>query len=70
MSSVVSHTPDKPAELLNREDALARQVATLPPSRRRDEFNRELADIRRLLEQLGYRRSASSRSPRNEQVTR
>jgi hypothetical protein len=46
--------------LLEREDALTAQarIVTRFSSRHKQEIERELAEIHRLLEQLGYRRTA------------
>jgi hypothetical protein len=50
----------KVSALLEREDALTAKarIVTRFSSRHKQEIERELADIHRLLEQLGYRRSA------------
>jgi hypothetical protein len=50
----------KVSALLDREDALTAQarIVTRFSSRHKQEIERELAEIHRLLEQLGYRRTA------------
>ena len=62
MRKVFSPPPEaaKVSALLEREDALTAQarIVTQFSSRHRQEIERQLAEIRRLLVQLGYRRTA------------
>ena len=44
-----------PAQLVQREAELARRARTIDDAKLRAELERELQEIRRLLDQLGYR---------------
>jgi hypothetical protein len=49
------------ATLLDREEALAARArtVTIASPKHREQIERDLAEVRRLLEQLGYRRTGS-----------